>query len=445
MNKRVLFISYHYPPDREIGGQRVAQFVKYLGEAEGQPHVLSVHEKYYQHTDATINYDQRVLEAATRTMVFPWFRDIYLNFSGLLKKRHQKTPPAIKEQAAPQTTTGTSEGFFSTCKRYIFSLFFWLPDDKLGWVFPASYKAIQLIRKNNIDVVFTTGPPHSTHLTGLIVKLITGKKWLVDLRDPWVRSQKSPAIRSKLSDNIEKWLEKKVVMKCDLLVSVTQEMTDLYNLRYPECNNSHFQTIYNGYDPEELISFHSVEKNQKITFTYTGELYLDRDPEIFLQAIAHLIKEGQIDQRELSIKLIGRCRYIGAKSVEQIVADLCIEEIVDFIDPVPRDVALLESARSHILILFAQNQPLQVPGKLYEYIGLGAHILGICEKGASQTILSEYSRAVIVEEQSLFCMKKNILAILANVQKDPPDIPVKSVLLQRFDRRNLTRKLYECL
>lgn len=445
MSKKVLFISYHYPPDKEIGGQRVAQFVKYLDEVGGQPHALSVHEKYYQHTDDKTNYDQKIIEAVTRTVVFPWFRDIYLKFSGIFKQQNQEAPAVVFEQAVPNATAAPAEGILSRCRRYIFSLFFWLPDDKPGWVVPAIYSAIKLIRKHNIDVVITTGPPHSTHLTGFIVKRLTGKKWLVDLRDPWVRSQKSRAVRSKLSDYIERWLEKKVVMRCDLLVCVTQEMTNLYQHRYPECDNSHFKTIYNGYDPEELLPFRSVEKNHKITFTYTGEFYLDRDPELFLKAMAHLIKEGRVEEDTISVKLIGSCRFIGAKSVEKIVEDLFLSEVVQFIDPVPRCDALLECARSHILILFAQNQPLQVPGKLYEYIGLGAHVLGICEKGASQQILSEYNRAVIVEEQNLSCMKKSILRILANVQKDPPGIPSKSPLLEKFNRRKLTRKLYECL
>jgi glycosyltransferase involved in cell wall biosynthesis len=443
MDRRILIISYHYPPDMEIGGQRAAQFVKYLPSVGIQPCVLTVKEKYYKRTDPVTVFSPIVQNAAIRTIVLPWFRDIYLALASFLKGK-RSINSISRSGTVPSQKTAEKESLVAKTKRIVFSIFFWLPDDRVGWIVPAFTVGARYLKKNDIKVIMTTGPPHSTHLTGLLLKMVTGKKWLVDLRDPWIGSQRSAAARSSFSDAIERWLEKRVVRYCDRLICVTSEMTELYRKRYPEIDRQRFVTLFNGFDEEEIKSFRSVKKHHRITFTYTGTLYLNRDPELFLKAVSSLILKGKLDISELAIRFVGNCRFIGEKPVEQLVRKLGLESAVTFIDPIPRKEAMLESAKAHVLILFAQNQPLQIPGKLYDYMGLGANILAICEEGASYRMLSQYKRAVIVEREELETMEQAVLAVwkLAKVQGGE-ETDQSSAFVEKFNRKKLTEELAE--
>lgn len=437
--KKALFVSYHYPPDLEIGAQRVRQFVRYLPDRAVIPYVVTVLEKYHPHLDWQMQAETGMAGQVIRTRKLPWFRDIYLAIRTLI--RGKKRADDLSGETAEDGENRGKEAWRAMLKRFVLSVFFWLPDDKVGWVVPGVIATIRLIRKEEIGTLITTGPPHSAHLIGLLVQCLTGVRWLVDLRDPWVNTQKDRSIRSSFSDRVETWLEQKVVTSCDVLICVTQEMTAMYRDRYGASGKCHFVTIYNGFDPNELERVAKLDKNRRFTITYTGSLYLGRDPAMFLQAIANLCRRGEVPRSDIRIRFIGDCRYFGGHSVEELAASLSLDGIVEFVDPIPRIEALSEGARAHVLLLFAQGQPLQVPGKLFDYLGMGAHILGICEDGASQTVLSIYPRAVVVDGKNPEQMEDAILRLYNMVRGEKREEGDFEYDVSQFDRRRLARRL----
>lgn len=439
MPKNLLIISYHFPPDLVVGAIRPAKFAQYLPEFGWDVSVLTVFDKYHKNID---QYQQKQQEpiAVYRTGKIPNFSDIYLSLKNFnIPFQHKNN-----NYQAPQKWTPPKESKRETTlgrlKRYFNSLVVWLPDDKIGWVAPAVLAGLNLIKKNKIDAIFTTCPPNSVHLIGLILKIITQKLWIADFRDPWPNEMKPFFVRSNLSDSIEKWMVRQVVEKSNCVLSVTPEMTEMFLNQY----SGKFVTIFNGYDSDELGQYSSVEKYDKFTITYAGTFYLGRNPELFLTALQALISNREIEKDQIHVRFIGSCRYLAGQSIEKIVENLDLCEIVTFVDQIPHHEAVTEMAKSHVLLLLAPDQPLQVPGKLFEYMGLNSFILAVCGPGATMNVLKKYPKAVIVPPANLDAMKIGILTLMRKNNEQTLDVS-RSPWQKDFERKDLAKRLAEVL
>ena len=406
MSKKLLIISYHFPPDSAIGAVRPEKFAKYLPNFGWQAEILTTLQKNYTHIDSSFNENNKNYKTH-RTRMLPTVRDIYFSFKGLIKrfkpiKNHDWNPPWT-----PPSQTSNREKLISKFKRYFQSCLIWLPDDKNGLILPGIIRGLYIIKKNRIDAIYTTSPPNSDHLIGLFLKKITGKPWIADFRDPWDWSTKPFFVRSKFSDYLEKKMLEATVKNCDKLISVTEEMTETFKHTYK--TEDKFTTIINGYDPEDFEQVKNETKFDKFTFTYAGQFYLKRNPETFLNALSELISEKKISKQDVQVRFIGNCKYLYNLSIEQIASNYSLDDVVLFIDPLPRDEVYKEMARSHTLLLFASEQPLQIPGKLFEYMGLESIILSVCDEGATKNILQYYTKSVLVPPDNLQEMKKAIL------------------------------------
>lgn len=173
--KNVLLISYHFPPDSRIGAVRPAEFAKSLPLYNWSPIILSVKEKYYSEKDYD-RYAPLLNKNINRTLVIPNINNLYL----YLKDKFVSEKAIEQKSEYRSLNPGISEntrGITYILRRYYNSLLVYLPDNYSGWFMPAVLKGFQLINKNKIDAIITTGPPHSVHLIGLIFKLIFKIQW----------------------------------------------------------------------------------------------------------------------------------------------------------------------------------------------------------------------------------------------------------------------------
>ncbi len=441
-SKRLLIVSYHFPPDAAVGSIRPAKFAKYLREYNWEPVILTAKERYYETLDpARLKEIKHTVIA--RTIKIPMINDIYLSVKNIYLKKRKSGSLYIERQKWALKESGSNpeqEGTVLRLHRYFNSLFVWLPDDKAGWVLPAFLRGLYLIKKHKIDSIFTTSPPNSVHLVGLLLKLMTKKPWIADFRDPWFDEQKPFLVRSKLGDIVEGWLRKMVIKNSDRIVSVTPEMTKMVRQHYQEISTEKFHTISNGYDKGELERHSNIEKYDKFTITYAGTFYLDRNPELLLQSLSDLIEEGRIDREKIQVRFIGNCRYTEGKSVENMIESLGLEGVVAIVDHVPHDEALSEMAKSHALLLLNPEHYWALTGKLFEYIGLKAAILSVCGEGAITNFLREYPKTVIVPPGDLKEMKKAILTLVAK-NKNGDKQSADNFPYETFESKNLTKRL----
>lgn len=388
--KRILLITYHFPPSREIGGLRSANFAKNLPSFGWVPIVLTIEDRYLEVADWGRAKDVEMIKVI-KAGKLPTLRDAYLFIkkSGhrILKKGHVAQQKAGEPDHSSKDMNSHAETPSQRLKRYIISLFLTLPDTEKGWVIPAVSRAIQEIKREKIDCILTSCPPYSVHLVGMLVKMMTGVKWVADFRDPWMTAGVKVFPTCALSNKIESWLERKVVQKADLVLFNTDRLKNAYRDKYMSESADKFVHIPNGIDQTVFSRLTPLRKYEKFTLSYTGSLYVDRSPEPVLKALNQLLTKGKVGSGDIKMKLVGTCHHVGDYPVSRMARDYGLGSAVELLDPVPYREALEIIRQSHLAMIFAPNQPFQIPGKVYECIGAGTKILAIAEEGATADLI----------------------------------------------------------
>ena len=378
--RAVLLVAYSWPPDVEVGAIRSTKLAKYLSVQGWEPFVISVKEKYYERTSANAaRVDPRTCAIRTHQLPHP-IRLYSVLKRKLVGSRNDVAPDAVAsdglgKMAAPH--------WFRTAKRMVLSLLC-TPDRYQGWLPFAIPAALSVIRRNRVKYVVTTGPPNSAHFVGLAAKALTPVRWIADFRDPWSDNEQKPwASRSALATRVDRWLEGKIVRAADVIVCVSSAMTESYKQQYPDQPTDKWRTLTNGFDRDDFEGLGPVDPLKKFTVTYLGGFDYARKPDCLFQVLEELLRLGRIRREDVTVRLIGECKWSHGRPVEQMISQSGLVGVVEVIDRIPRRDALMEMRRSHVLLLLANEQMRQIPAKTYEYIGAGRPILAVTEKGSA--------------------------------------------------------------
>ena len=177
--RSVLLVSYHFPPDASVGALRPQKFVKYLPELGWTPHVLTVHERYHPALDPSRLEDVGPVQVSrTRVLPSPWMAALGAR-AALFRALGRGHVIAEKAQRNDQMTFAERDQVGSDLRgrlrRLVLSLSR-MPDDQIGWLVPGVARGFRIVKREPIDAVVTTGPPHSCHLIGLWLKRLTGRR-----------------------------------------------------------------------------------------------------------------------------------------------------------------------------------------------------------------------------------------------------------------------------
>lgn len=446
--KRMLIVSYHFPPDSAVGGLRALKFAKYLPECGWRPYVLTVKEQYCESPDPSRISDVITPEQVYRTRVWPDPGVLYVRLKKRLFELAGKRHVFERQSNAPDPADSpTPPGPLQRLRRVLFSLLA-VASGKLGWVPSATIKAVLLIKRHRIDGLYTTGPPHAAHLVGLAAKRLTGVKWVADFRDPWTLlppGTKYPG--NPPCKPIDTWLERLVVEHADTVVSVTERMRQAFRIGYPHVEAEKFVTIPNGYDPADFQGLSRSRRNGTFRISYLGTFYMRRTPEHFLRAVKELIDEGVLCPGSLEIKFIGTCRFVDGQPVDTMVEQMNLSSITEIRDPLPYRKALQVMMDSQVLLLLAPSQDDQVPGKTFEYLASGADVIAVTSRnGATANVLRTTARGFVVEPGSVTQMKEALTASYRRVSNGGLEgRSVSDAALRMYDRRMLTGQLAELL
>jgi glycosyltransferase involved in cell wall biosynthesis len=404
--KPILLISYDWPPSAEVGAVRVQKIARYLREHGWAPIILTVKESYYERVftekDASSFQILRTGCIPSPLKAYAYAKKSIGNF----KTQNQSCRGGV--QASVQKQPRGARAFIAYVRRLLLSMLF-TPDEFLGW-FPLGVpKAISAINNHLVSHVITSGPPFTTHLIGLMTKKWKGDqiKWTADFRDPWVANEQRPNhVTTPVSDYFNRLLEKQVICHADRIVCVTPSMTDWYRKRYPLVADSVWQTITNGFELDEFSQIKLDTVRERFAISYIGSIEYERSPVALLQAVSELCREGLVDKRRISIRFIGKCGTVQGRTTTELIRDWDLEEVVELVGLVPRSQALKEMKNSHVLLLLANAQRLQVPGKAYEYIGAGSFILAVTEEqGATADFVRRVGEGAIVQPNDHIAIK----------------------------------------
>ncbi|HSL21148.1 MAG TPA: glycosyltransferase family 4 protein [Vicinamibacterales bacterium] len=444
-SRRILIVSYYFPPDSAVGGLRAAKFARTLPEFGWQPYVLTVVDDA---RDQGIDAERlRGLEGVpiTRVRGLPTLASLYVRARNGLRGLFGMDRKAADSAATiPLTPAGRSprETLAQRLKRYVVSLVVLLPDQAKNWSLASAVQAVRLVRRHDIDCILTSGPPFSTHLVGLIAKLFTRVRWLADFRDPWVEMlpARFPETHSRVSDHLETWMEAAVIKRADRVLTTTERLRASLMGRFPGLQAEKFVCLSNSIDTGRFPVDEQVAKYGPLTITYAGTLYFDRTPEPLFRAVGELIGNRAIRESDIRIKLVGRCQEVDGVDTRTIARRYGLDAVVEVIEPVPYSEAIAIMRRSHLLLVIAPDgHQLVVGAKLFDYLGSGSSILGLASEGATADLIRETRSGRCFSPADVAGLRDYIHELIRdNAYRDVRNDPSR---FEHYTVRHLTRRL----
>ncbi len=372
--KKVLIISYYWPPGAGAGVFRWLKFCKYLPEHGWQPIVYTPSNPETPETDASLMDEIPETVSVIRRPIWEPY-GLYKRLSGR-KKTETIQPGFLQEAGKPSPTDHLATWIRG-------NLF--IPDARRFWIGPSIRFLTRWLRENPVDAIVSTGPPHSMHLIALGIKKRLNLPWLADFRDPWTQIDFYHHLKLlPWADKKHHRLEKKVMEKADRIVTVSQGCARGLS----SIAQRVVEVIPNGYDPPDF-NFTKPESSAGFVITHMGAMNADRNPQVLWKVLAKMVHNNPTFGKALQIHLIGKSDY----SVKESLQKFGLERNTQFTPYLPHQKALRQASRAHVLLLPLNNTPNAegiTPGKLYEYLGLGAPILCIGPpKGDASNILNE--------------------------------------------------------
>jgi len=405
------------------GTQRAAKFVKYLPTFNWKPIVVTVKDVKYYAQDKTLLDDVSKC-AVVRTESLDPLRLFYRFTSS-------------RDKTEVQKQTNGSFSILNFLNKILVNWFL-IPDSKILWLPFSILISIKLINQNKIGVIFTTSPPHSAHLGGLILKWIAGVKWVVDFRDDWTggESQPSPTI---FHSFLNKLLEKFVLKFSDRVISMCHPLTENLEKKGGYFQTSKFLTITNGYDPEDFSVYIKQMPHEKFTITHAGSISKVSDPEQFLKAIHSLFEQNPHLQDRIRIRFFGTDIFGNLDSLK---TKYNLSRNILPIRYLPHQEVLKEVMKSHLLLLVINKRTEEeiITSKVFEYLGSGKPILLISGEGEVARLIREFKRGTVVDNKNVREIKETILKYYNLFQKGSLKFS-EPLSIKRYDRRVLAGNL----
>jgi glycosyltransferase involved in cell wall biosynthesis len=423
--KKVLVITYYWPPNGSSGVQRWLKFAKYLKEFGWEPIIYTPENPEYISIDESLLKDAEELQVIKTPIWEPY--SFYKKFTGQSKNAAINTA-FLKEKKVVSLPEKIS--------RWIRGNFF-IPDARKFWIKPSVRFLTKWLKNNPVDVIVSTGPPHSMHLIAEKVKQKTGLPWLADFRDPWTNIDFADELM--LSAAVKKThqkMELSVLKHSDKIVVIGNEMKSEFEqlLR----SDGKISVITNGYDQEDL-PVNSGALDKKFSVVSVGALVKTRNPEVLWKALSHLTKENKSLAENLEVKIVGKVDY----SVREAIAQWELQDYVSYVDYVPHEkvIALLQAAQ--VLLLPLNNTPNAkgiVTGKLFEYLAVHRPILCIGpEDGDAAAILKDTNAGIAIDFNDEIKMRSALLQYYNSYASG--NLVCNSKGVEKYSRKNLTQKL----
>ena len=405
--RKILIITYYWPPSGGPGVQRVLKFCKYLNETDWKPIILTVENGDFPVFDQTLEKD--VLE-------YKIYRSKSYSFHKIFNSLNKKsTTPTFQLSSAKQDGT-------------LIKLFRWIrlnlviPDGRVGWYFDSINVGKKIFRENKIDAIFSSAPPYTTHLIAKKLALLNKLPWIADFRDPWTdRFYNYENKRWWITSKLDKVLENSVINSAQKCVTVSKEISRSF-IR-------DFKVIHNGYDEEDYLNVYPDKDKENVVIRYLGTMTKSQNPKNFFDVISKL----NCSKNKYKVELIGNIH----PDVKVYIQNQGFEKFVEFISYVNHSEAIQKMVNSHFLLLVIPNTAKNkgiVTGKLFEYIRSMSKIImiGPLDCDAAKIINNTSSGKCFDYDNS------TDIAQYLESGKYP-----ETINFEKYSRKNLTSELVE--
>jgi hypothetical protein len=437
-SKKILIVSYVFPPMAAVGGHRIVNFCKYLPGFKWKPVVLTVKNGF------NFSWDDTLLKKIPDTAIYRSIAiEPLVRLERWKKVKRGKFSQGKKEDMINDAPPKSS--IFKKLKRLL-RYFLTIPDDAIFWIPLAIIKGFWVIRKEKISVIMSSSPPVSTHILASILSRLTGLPYIADFRDLWTlnhtyQDRGYPGyIRS-----YDKFWESFSLKRAKRIITASPGFTRQMQEHTKEYHKNQIVTITNGFDYDEVDLEQELPQSggKKFEFLYTGSLYGDFNPVFFLECLSEWIKRYNIDRQTVQVSFYGNHDFDYSHFVE----DLNLADVVFFHGFKSRSELLSiypQADYSLLLLGFKEQARNVIPAKLFDYLASGAKILALSPEGVSVELVKKYNAGVYLSKPD----KERMISIFMQVYKKwlaEPNRMKKYRYIDEIDRRNLTGRLSELL
>lgn len=440
--KKVLIITYYWPPSGGSGVQRWLKMSKYFPQNGWQPIIYTADNAEYPVEDTSLE-DDIAPEAIIlkRAIIEPY--TFYKKFLGI--KKNEKIKAGFINEGEKK------KKWKENISIWIRGNFF-IPDARCWWIKPSIKYLSKYLKNNLVDAIISTGPPHSMHMIARALHEKLNIPWVADFRDPWTDIDFYKDLHlTKCADKKNHRFEKEVLRSANEVVTVGKHCA----ARLKQIGNRDIKIITNGYD----FNIDDLKKETKLTERFTlshmGIIGENRNPEKFWEAIKELIDQEseRINQElkyneqntfpkmvsfkdALNIRLIGQ---VDRKVVESVEVN-GLKNYVDFIPYIPHNEVIKKQAESQVLLLFINKTPNAksiMTGKIFEYMTSGRPILAVGpEDGDIAAILKETQTGIIIDFDDKKRMKDEIWNLFSKYRQNKL-VTRHNEVVYKYSRKNL--------
>jgi glycosyltransferase involved in cell wall biosynthesis len=428
--KRVLIITYYWPPTGGGGVQRWLKFVKYFRQFGIEPIVFTPKNPERPSTDESLIKEiPQGIEIIGNKIWEPY--SFYKKFTG--RKKSEKIQTAFLSEKK------TKSSLLENISIWIRGNFF-IPDARKFWIKPSVKYLQQYLKDNKVDAIISTGPPHSAHMIGLGLKQKTNIPWLADFRDPWTNIDYYKELKlGTTADKKHHKLEKEV-LKCADAVSVISP--GMYR-EFEGIVKRKYHIIPNGFDEEDISKDISVKKSEYFVLSHIGSLTKTRTPLSLLKVLGEMVLENPDFAKKLKIRNVGKLDINALECIRK----YDLEKHLEIINYLPHNEVISEQSSASMLLLLINNTPnakLILTGKIFEYLASGRPIICIAPSdGDAANVIRETNSGKPFD----FYDTKNLKAYLTQSfeQFTQGKLTNNCDGIEKYSRRNLTQKMAEAL
>ena len=436
--KKVLLITFHFPPDIHPGAKRLGKFAKYLPSYGWHPVVLTKQVQHYTGVDYSLN---RNIKAGI---------PVYRIAEWHLMNNHKRymVPTKTSERSGYEALGETRKGLL-----YRLSHSF-----DFAWLLPALWQGMRLIREENIDIILCSYPNIEALVVGLILKLVTGKTWVVDFRD---LTRSFPLIiwltgnGNALRLASDKLLDKIIVRKADAITAVSkrmrQDMIDVFGQKI----HKKIHVVFNGYDPDDFFlkqkgiqGEYSKFVHGTFVITYLGSWTTLDTPEYFLKGLGKLLREKRHLRDSIRFVHIGEVRY-NSELVRQISRWIQEENLNDIVYDFPHlpHAEALSWLEASSMALLVQNGIKECPGatdhclptKGFEYLAARKPILALAPvDGEVAELIRSCNAGEVVTPTDVDAIERTIYSMYKGYKDGTLNRNMNISVIEKFKRKTQT-------
>lgn len=380
--KKVLIITYYWPPSGGSGVQRWLKFVKYFSSFGIEPIIFTPADPHFNLKDSSLLKD---VPAETEILHFPIWEPYRI-----LEKLESFFG---REKSAASTNLSEPKGLAAFIRANFF-----IPDPRVFWVRPSVRFLKSFIQEREIDTIVTTGPPHSVHLIGLgLKKQLPEIKWLADFRDPWTTWGFLLGMGpGKMAMVMHRRLEQRVFQLADVITTVSP----FYSRQIEAISGRAVSVVTNGFDPVDFVEL-KPQRTSKFIIRHVGMLHPACDPVPFLKAFSTWVTEKNL-QDKVELRFTGQVHAGLYQSLEQ---DSILRSVIVVESPVSHEqlIRLYQETSAVLLILTGYKDAEGfLPGKLFEYLATGIPVLAVGPiKGDAAKVLEETEAGKMIDSSDL--------------------------------------------